>query len=228
MIKIIECKGCGESFEGNYQRKWCDMCSMPITQEYKNKIKAYQKERQAGWYPIRNRIIKRDSGKCVFCESAEKIEVHHLIPYRESRKHQEDELVTLCDLCHKVFSSHALWTSVYCGFNEYVDTDDGDGEYKVNINQYKQDGFLKRRKRIVSAIKSGFLKHVTGTHYWMENNPCGENRHRVTIILRKYKTFKPKFRDTKDADRFSTVTPLPPVVAVTPKNENGSASKSEN
>ena len=57
--------------------------------------------RGAGWRSIRLLAIRRDGEKCQRCGSKKKLEVHHIIPYRETQDNSLENLVTLCASCHK-------------------------------------------------------------------------------------------------------------------------------
>lgn len=52
------------------------------------------------WKSIRRSVYDRDGYKCVICESRDRIQCHHKIPYRYSQNHDMSNLVTLCRSCH--------------------------------------------------------------------------------------------------------------------------------
>jgi len=52
------------------------------------------------WKQIRLSIIKRDNNKCRICESEERLQVHHIVPYRITQDNSEGNLITLCLSCH--------------------------------------------------------------------------------------------------------------------------------
>ena len=52
------------------------------------------------WRAQRRAARERDGYKCVLCSSTDRIQVHHIIPYRYSQSHELDNLVTLCRPCH--------------------------------------------------------------------------------------------------------------------------------
>ena len=65
--------------------------------------------RQKEWYTIREEVKKRDGYTCQDCGMDEQesdylygspLQVHHIIPYRECKKHEMDNLITLCSSCH--------------------------------------------------------------------------------------------------------------------------------
>ena len=49
---------------------------------------------------IRQEVLKRDNYKCQHCSSSEKLEIHHIDPYRNSQNDELDNLLTLCKTCH--------------------------------------------------------------------------------------------------------------------------------
>jgi 5-methylcytosine-specific restriction endonuclease McrA len=58
------------------------------------------------WHRNRKRAIERDGGECVICGVDDRIEVHHITPFRkfgldnEVEANQLDNLITLCPDCH--------------------------------------------------------------------------------------------------------------------------------
>ena len=56
--------------------------------------------RGKGWKSIRTQIIRRDGCKCQLCENTKQLEVHHIVPYRETQDNSFENLITLCRPCH--------------------------------------------------------------------------------------------------------------------------------
>lgn len=52
------------------------------------------------WKTIRRLAVERDGAKCALCGSTDRIQVHHIVPYRYSHSHDLENLVTLCRSCH--------------------------------------------------------------------------------------------------------------------------------
>jgi 5-methylcytosine-specific restriction endonuclease McrA len=52
------------------------------------------------WRERRQAARERDGYKCVLCGSTDRIQVHHIVPYRYSHSHELSNLVTLCRSCH--------------------------------------------------------------------------------------------------------------------------------
>lgn len=52
------------------------------------------------WGEQRIRVLERDGHICKLCGSTDRIQVHHIIPYRYSQSHDLENLVTLCRSCH--------------------------------------------------------------------------------------------------------------------------------
>lgn len=52
------------------------------------------------WRSVRQRVYERDGFACAICGSTDRIQCHHIIPYRFSRSHAIENLVTLCRRCH--------------------------------------------------------------------------------------------------------------------------------
>jgi phage terminase large subunit GpA-like protein len=60
--------------------------------------KAYLQSSQ--WKSIRESILKRDKGRCVKCNSSKQLNIHHL-HYKNIFHEKEDDLITLCEACHR-------------------------------------------------------------------------------------------------------------------------------
>lgn len=56
--------------------------------------------RGKGWHGIRKQAIRRDKGRCRRCGSQRQLQVHHIVPYRDSQNNLLENLVTLCASCH--------------------------------------------------------------------------------------------------------------------------------
>lgn len=52
------------------------------------------------WLTIRKAVKERDGFCCQACGSVENLNTHHIRPFRETRSHEMDNLVTLCGACH--------------------------------------------------------------------------------------------------------------------------------
>jgi hypothetical protein len=52
------------------------------------------------WKTQRRAARERDGYQCVLCGSTDRIQVHHIIPFRYSQSHDLTNLVTLCRSCH--------------------------------------------------------------------------------------------------------------------------------
>ena len=61
------------------------------------------KDRRRNIYAARKRVLERDGKVCIVCNSPGKLTYCHIIPFRDTRKNEEKEAVTLCDIHHKEF-----------------------------------------------------------------------------------------------------------------------------
>jgi 5-methylcytosine-specific restriction endonuclease McrA len=52
------------------------------------------------WRQKRRQALERDRYKCTLCGKTERLNVHHIIPYRYCHSHALDNLITLCRSCH--------------------------------------------------------------------------------------------------------------------------------
>jgi hypothetical protein len=66
----------------------------------KEQRRASARERQAGWAAARGATRQRDGNACRCCGSKADLEVHHIIEWIETRKHDLRNLITLCGSCH--------------------------------------------------------------------------------------------------------------------------------
>ena len=60
------------------------------------KVAPYHKD----WRSARRAALERDGSRCTICEGGDRVQVHHVIPYRYSHSHAIENLVTLCRRCH--------------------------------------------------------------------------------------------------------------------------------
>lgn len=56
------------------------------------------------WHQQRLRALQRDNFVCQYdgCNETENLDVHHIIPYRMSKNHDLENLVTLCKKHHRI------------------------------------------------------------------------------------------------------------------------------
>jgi len=60
-----------------------------------------------GRYPhLRNEVMRRDGWRCQFCGSMVNLEVHHKQFRSHSGSDTEENLITLCAVCHKRLHEH--------------------------------------------------------------------------------------------------------------------------
>ena len=55
---------------------------------------------------VREIVLCRDDRNCVVCSKKDKLQLAHIIPFRETFQKNPKELVTLCRVCHKIFDSY--------------------------------------------------------------------------------------------------------------------------
>lgn len=107
--EIRSCKSCNGFFlfsmkpnsnsSGNY-------CSLSCRN--KGYLREGFKKNRSGWKRIRNEFIKNGNDFCSNCAIPDKIQVHHLIPYRISKNNHDMNLVSLCAKCHSKIE-HLTW-----------------------------------------------------------------------------------------------------------------------
>lgn len=60
------------------------------------------------WKQRRARILKRDNYQCKMCGTGMNLSVHHIRYPKEFGKEPDDDLITVCDSCHKMIHDHDL------------------------------------------------------------------------------------------------------------------------
>ena len=55
-----------------------------------------------GHLALHRRILERDNWRCQFCGSAQNLQVHHLTFRSHSGGDVEQNLITLCAVCHRM------------------------------------------------------------------------------------------------------------------------------
>lgn len=97
---VYKCKRCGKEFSDRAKstRKYCSQkCANVI---FKISDPVYRRIHSPKWETVRARIILRDGGKCSICNSAYRLHVHHIVPWRISHDNSDGNLITLCPSCH--------------------------------------------------------------------------------------------------------------------------------
>lgn len=65
------------------------------------KTKCNKRKRRKGWSKARKAAIKRDGYQCQECGQGVKLEAHHIRYHALNGGNEPENLVTLCDGCHK-------------------------------------------------------------------------------------------------------------------------------
>ena len=117
-IKPVICKGCGIEFFQKIDRTKISNVKSPSLFHSPECLKAWRKKRYSGkknprwlggtvayrgsdWDIQRKKAAERDNYTCQICFAIpEKINVHHIIPYRKTQNNSLDNLITLCSVCH--------------------------------------------------------------------------------------------------------------------------------
>lgn len=64
------------------------------------------------WNVQRKKILELDNYECVFCGSTEKLDVHHIVPFRNfldyNEANQLENLITLCHSCHMIYENEGI------------------------------------------------------------------------------------------------------------------------
>jgi hypothetical protein len=65
------------------------------------------------WDEIRKKVYRRDGWRCQNCEARNiKLYAHHLIPLSEGGSNELENLITLCEECHKDMHFHMRYGKI--------------------------------------------------------------------------------------------------------------------
>jgi hypothetical protein len=104
-----------------------DMSALKVSQkvssskiaEQKRKVDAMAKEYSSDFTKqFKDKIIKRDGGKCVLCGATEDLTCHHILYQKKLTR--SDECVTLCRACNtRVNTDRARWSAYFKNMMHY-------------------------------------------------------------------------------------------------------------
>lgn len=104
-----ECLSCRKANDIKYLPRWhCTECGLSFlecsTREWplKNQQRDLPLKAYGTWPKIKEMIRERDDYRCQVCGKTNgKLDVHHIIPRRDGGQDSMDNLITVCDGCHK-------------------------------------------------------------------------------------------------------------------------------
>jgi endogenous inhibitor of DNA gyrase (YacG/DUF329 family) len=92
---------CSDECISNFQSNRMSGSSNPRYVDGNSSGKVYN----STWRNIRDKVIDRDGGRCIVCNSNTNLHVHHIIPVRifdrENDAHYMQNAVTVCASCHR-------------------------------------------------------------------------------------------------------------------------------
>lgn len=75
---------------------------------------------------VRQTVLDRDEGQCVVCGGTWRLELHHVVYRSQGGTHDESNLATLCQGCHRLIHAGTIsiaflqsTTGEYCWFTTY-------------------------------------------------------------------------------------------------------------
>lgn len=84
----------------NYRKKF-----KPNTKANRSSFKANERKKKQlyseDWDTIRKRVYQRDGYRCVMCGKKGKLHAHHIVPVRVSKDNSMNNLVSVCNKCHR-------------------------------------------------------------------------------------------------------------------------------
>jgi len=122
----------------------------------------YKYWRKQGWSEIKKGILNRDNNSCQVCYSNENLEVHHVTRWVANQQHFPENLITLCNNCHRKITNHAN-NSVSREFYE---------KYVKSLNEV-----LNLKARIE------FCEHHN-SHYVVTGEDDGDKLYKTLILFR--------------------------------------------
>jgi len=113
----LTCEWCGDEYEAHiYESEQSRFCSVDCLGAYNGHSNqgensprwrgGYEDYYGPNWNEQRKQALKRDDHSCARCDKEQKLVVHHIEPYREFNKDNDDKahklsnLITLCRPCH--------------------------------------------------------------------------------------------------------------------------------
>lgn len=90
------CLDCGVRVVNRYRCEECDRQRERARSEVRNRRRP-----GAARSSTPDRIKKRDGNRCVRCGATDRLQVHHVIPVSAGGSHDDSNLVTLCNNCHR-------------------------------------------------------------------------------------------------------------------------------
>ena len=121
---VVVCKWCGKELKvqiNQANKLFCDKaCYGQWLSE--NNCAENHPSWKGGWFPYygkdwkrqRKLAKERDKNTCQVCKTSaneigtKNIDVHHIIPYMESKNNSLDNLITLCDKCHHLLENDKI------------------------------------------------------------------------------------------------------------------------
>jgi len=70
--------------------------------------KEYEPLKERIPYSTKTFILGRDEHRCSKCKTPNWLEVHHIIPLYRGGSNNNDNLITLCSLCHRYAPEHPI------------------------------------------------------------------------------------------------------------------------
>lgn len=144
-------------------------------QEYTRQLFTnYSKERtDPEWKKIRKYVIERDQGKCVICGSAQRVHVHHIVPFKLTENNSYSNLTTLCYWHHA--AAHG-WSGKF-EFYEYcllanVDSETTYSRAKFDdiLNAIKQNKIKFEKSEVTKKADARFTKYYNEYYGYLLDN----------------------------------------------------------
>ncbi len=60
----------------------------------------YRHDKSPSFRKVKRMVLERDGYRCQICGTGKDLSVHHIIPYRISKRDDPDNLITVCNSCH--------------------------------------------------------------------------------------------------------------------------------
>lgn len=91
----------GMKFSGTHKQNLSTAAKRRNRKKVGTRNIAYNSDQDNSWTLNKRFVLDRDGKRCRHCGDSEKLEVHHINPFKKSKSNHIDNLITLCVRCHR-------------------------------------------------------------------------------------------------------------------------------
>ena len=122
---------------------------------------------------IKTKVFERDGNRCIKCRTQKWLEIHHITPVYSGGTNDENNLVTLCSLCHHFAPDGPLKFIKYMSdpnrppFDLAIDIAE---KAFISAIQLEEADYTIARSNPVAFWKARYGKEVRNALRWMYEN----------------------------------------------------------